>query len=127
MELGFDVAGHEFYINLKGTLTHPVQLGQDANGIITRLDNVIDSLPTRRQNCADQLTELHRQLENAKDEVIKPFSREEELMAKSKRLDELNAELNMDRRENVIADEENEQEDGEETEKSTGKDNRENR
>lgn len=42
------------------------------------------------------------------------------MTAKSKRLDELNAELNMDRRENEIADEENEQEnDGGETERET--------
>lgn len=40
----------------------------------------------------------------AKQEVEKPFPREEELKAKSARLDQLNILLNMDKRENEIVD-----------------------
>ena len=46
---------------------------------------------------------LH-QLENAKAEVQKPFSQEEELAAKTARLNELNALLNLDKSENEIVD-----------------------
>ena len=48
--------------------------------------------------------EFHRQIEIAKAEIAKPFADEEILEAKSRRLDELNAELNMDRKENEIVD-----------------------
>ena len=44
------------------------------------------------------------QLENAKAEVQKPFPQEEELKTKSARLNELNALLNLDKRENEIVD-----------------------
>ena len=116
MELGFDVANHEFFIILKGTLTHRVPLGQDANGIITRLDNMLESFPIKLQNCKDQLVELHKQIENAKAEVAAPFSREAELSEKVKRLDELNSELNMDKRESELVDGEEEKEGDEEKE-----------
>ena len=109
-EIGFDSVGKEFYINLNGTLSHKVALGQDANGIITRLDNMIESLPAKLGNCKDQLAELHKQIENAEAEVAAPFPREEELQTKMKRLDELNAELNMDRRESELVDDEKESE-----------------
>ena len=44
------------------------------------------------------------QLETAKAEAAKPFPQEEELRAKSARLDELNIELNMDHPESEILD-----------------------
>ena len=46
---------------------------------------------------------LH-QLENAKAEVQKPFPQKEELAAKTARLNELNALLNLDKSENEIVD-----------------------
>ncbi len=112
MNLGFDPLAHEFFINLKGKLTHRVLLGQDANGIITRLDNAIEALPTRRDTVKEQLVEIHKQVENAEQEVKAPFAREAELEEKSKRLDVLNAELNMDKKENELVDDEQEAEEG---------------
>lgn len=109
MELGFDQFDKEFFISLRGKLSHRVLLGQDANGIVTRLDNMIESFGTKKQNCLDHLSELHKQVENAKAEATAPFADEEILQSKSRRLDELNAELNLDRAENEIADEEPEQ------------------
>ena len=47
---------------------------------------------------------LEIQVENAKQEIAKPFPREEELKAKSARLDQLNILLNMDKQENEIVD-----------------------
>ena len=46
--------------------------------------------------------ELHRQVENAKAEIAKPFPDEAVLEEKSRRLAELNAKLDVDRQENVI-------------------------
>ena len=119
-EIGFDIFGREFFIMLRGNLGHRVTLGQDANGIITRLDNAIDSFFTKQCHCKERLAELKQQIENAKREVATPFPREEELTEKLKRLDELNAELNMDKPENELVDGER---DGDET-ASESKDNR---
>ena len=54
--------------------------------------------------CAEQLENTRVQLENAKVEVQKPFPQEEELAAKTARLNELNALLNLDKAENEIVD-----------------------
>ena len=51
-----------------------------------------------------QLENTRVQLENAKAEVQKPFPQEEELAAKTARLNELNALLNLDKKENEIVD-----------------------
>ena len=109
-EIGFDVLSREFFINLRGKLCHTVQLGQDANGIITRLDNAITALETKKQVCVERLRNLHLQVENAKAEIAAPFPDEAVLEEKSKRLDVLNAELNMDKKENELADDAPEQE-----------------
>lgn len=103
-ELGFDTMEREFFINLIGKLTHKVKLGDDANGIITRMDNMIESFKVKKVNCKDRLKELHVQVENAKAEIEKPFPDEELLREKSKRLDELNTELNLDHAENELDD-----------------------
>ena len=102
--IGFDGSSREFYITLQGALYHKVMLGKDANGIITRLDNAIEKFTERKKNNEAQLAELHRQIETAKAEIAKPFPDEALLEEKSRRLDELNAELNMDRKENEIVD-----------------------
>ena len=54
--------------------------------------------------CVEQLENTRVQLENAKAEVQKPFPQEEELAAKTARLNELNALLNLDKKENEIVD-----------------------
>ena len=113
MKLGFDQSEKEFYIYLTGKLTHRVPLGQDANGIITRLDNSIDSMETRQKNCEARLADLCRQVETAKEEINAPFPDEELLQEKCRRLDELNAELNLDRTENELADDGEEKSDSE--------------
>ena len=49
--------------------------------------------------CAEQLENTRVQLENAKAEVQKPFPQEEELAAKTARLNELNALPNPNKKE----------------------------
>ena len=59
--------------------------------------------------------------------IAKPFPREAELDEKCKRLAELNAELNMDRRENEIVDGVDEQSEEEQEEKRKTRDDRDDR
>ncbi len=105
-EIGFDTNRREFFIDLKGKMTYRVSLGQDAGGIITRLDNVLNGIEKQIKICEEHLAELHIQVENAKVEITKPFPDEAVLEEKSRRLDELNSKLNMDKRENEIAEDE---------------------
>lgn len=118
-DIGFDTMSREFFITLRGALFHKVPLGQDANGIITRLDNAIEAFEKRKLGCELQLTELHTQIENAKAEIAKPFPREAELNEKCTRLAELNAELNLDKAGNEIADDDPEQEESSENKEIT--------
>ena len=113
MELGFDTVAREFFIRCRGQLTHTAQLGKDAGGIIQRIDNCLGGIGKRIAMTQSELAGLHEQVENAKAQLAKPFPDEAELTEKSRRLDELNAELNMDQRENEIADGEMPQEETE--------------
>lgn len=70
--------------------------GRDAIGNITRMDNAIVGIEKRLLNVRQQYENVIKQFETAKIEVAKTFFSEEELQAKSKRLDELNILLNMD-------------------------------
>ena len=104
LTLSFDTFEKAFKVSMEGTLTHVAMLGTDVFGNILRMDNVLDSMPVRQANCTEKLDNLKMQAENARQGVAKPFPREEELKAKSARLDELNILLNMDKRENEIID-----------------------
>ena len=104
MELSFDTFSREYKITLIHQLRHTVTLGTDIFGNIQRLDNTLGAFEERMAACAEQLENTRVQLENAKAEVQKPFPQEEELKAKSERLNELNAMLNLDKRENEIVD-----------------------
>ena len=105
LELSFDSFSQEYRLAMIGQLRHVVTLGPDVFGNIQRMDNLLESLPVKEQACREKLSELHAQLETAKAEVLKPFPREEELKAKLLRLEELNALLNIDKREpEIVAD-----------------------
>ena len=104
MELSFDTFSREYKITLIHQLRHTVTLGTDIFGNIQRLDNALGAFEERMAACVEQLENTHVQLENAKVEVQKPFPQEEELKTKTERLNELNALLNLDKKENEIVD-----------------------
>ena len=104
MELSFDTFSREYKITLIHQLRLTVTLGTDIFGNIQRLDNALGAFEERMAACVEQLENTHVQLENAKVEVQKPFPQEEELKSKTERLNELNALLNLDKKENEIVD-----------------------
>lgn len=104
MTLHFDTMTKEFKVTFQGTLNHSVSLGTDIMGNVLRFDNLISGFPKSKDACVELLANTKVQFENAKVEVKKPFPREEELQEKSRRLDELNILLNMDKKENEIVD-----------------------
>ena len=102
--LSYDIVAKVFRMTLRGELSHTVELGSDIHGNIQRMENVLESLPSRLSACEKALDTLKEQMENAKAEVEKPFEQEQELSEKAARLAELNALLNMDKRENAALD-----------------------
>ena len=101
-ELSFDTFSKEYKVKLKGELGYSVSLGTDTYGNITRLDNALEGLPKRLQMNEQELENIKKQFETAKIDVQKPFNQEEEMQTKTARLNELNALLNVDKRENEI-------------------------
>ena len=100
MELYFEA--REYKVKLKGELGYPVTLGTDTFGNITRFDNALEGLQKRLEFNEQELENTKKQFETAKIDVCRPFNQEEELQTKTARLNELNALLNVDKRENEI-------------------------
>lgn len=96
MDLNYDSYHNIHTIQLKGILSYPVDLGSDVYGNITRLDNQIQFIEKKLITEKEILSENLTQFENAKEEVQKPFSKEELLKEKSEKLSILNKELDMD-------------------------------
>ena len=96
LDLQFDSFRNEYQAILRGETSHFVSLGTDARGNLTRIDNALDNLPERVEQAENALQALYQQRDAAQAELEKPFPQEEELAAKSARLAELDALLNMD-------------------------------
>ena len=102
MELYFDTVQRNYVVKLKGETSRDVPLGDDAHGNIVRIDNGIERFEEALADTKNSLENTEKQFETAKQEIEKPFAKEEELKAKTVRLDELNILLNMDKKENEI-------------------------
>ena len=99
MRIRFDSWSKEFILSVKHESVAKVRLGADALGNITRINNLLESYPEKLAEAEQRLETVQEQMTNAKEEVGKPFPKEEELNQKLVRLSELNALLNMDERE----------------------------
>ena len=102
MELYFDTVQRNYVVKLKGETSRDVPLGDDSHGNIVRIDNGIERFEEALADTKSSLENMEKQFETAKQEIEKPFAKEEELRAKTARLDELNILLNMDKKENEI-------------------------
>ena len=106
LELSFNTFERVYEVKIKGEASRSIALGDDIHGNLTRIDNAIERIPDVLKAKQDDLDNTEKQFETAKVEVEKPFSKEEELKTKTARLDELNILLNLDKRENELADDE---------------------
>ena len=112
-EIGYEKFWQSFYVALVGKIRTMVKIGDDANGLIVRLNNAIDSMGAEQQDFERQLAALEKEIERTKAEIDKPFALEEELETKLGRLSVLNAELSLDKTENALVDEAEEPAEGE--------------
>ncbi len=97
LDLRFDsYHSNNYILTLNGKTHYDVELGQDTFGNITRIDNVLKSLPDKLQTAQNELVNIENDLKAAQEEVNKSFDKEDELNSKLARLKELNSILEMD-------------------------------
>ena len=109
MEVFYDTVNAHYCLNLCGKAKYKVDLGFDPLGNLTRIENELAKLPARLEAAKTKRTETIAQFETAKVEVQKPFAFEGELKEKSERLNALNIELNLDKKDPAVLDAEPEQ------------------
>lgn len=80
---------------MKKNLSYTAEIANDPSGNITRINHVLEKIPDHLKTQQERLLTLQSELEQAKEEVKRPFSKEEELMQKSERLIQLNKELDL--------------------------------
>ena len=109
MEIYYDTVNAHYCMNLCGKAKHKVDLGSDALGNLTRIENELSKLPARLEAAKTKKAETIAQLETAKEEIKKPFAFEDELKEKTERLNALNIELNLNEKDTSVMDTEPEQ------------------
>ncbi len=109
MEIYYDTVNAHYCLNLCSKAKHKVELGTDALGNLTRIENEIAKLPVKLEVAKTKRMETIEQLRNAKVEVEKPFSFEDELIEKTERLNALNIELNLNEKDRSVMDTEPDQ------------------
>lgn len=106
LELSFNTMERIYEVRIHGSTSRKIALGDDVFGNISRIDNAIERIPDVLEDKRLELENVEKQLENAKAEVDKPFPQEEELQQMTTRLNELDILLNLDKKENELADDE---------------------
>lgn len=93
MEISFESFSKNIRLKLKNKYSYSIDLGTDANGNITRINNCLENIEKNILLEREKLDNIKLQLENAKQESQKEFPQEQELREKQNKLDEINAEL----------------------------------
>lgn len=103
---------NEREITLAAEGQYVISIGDSASGNLIRIDNFLNDLPDREARLKKRLAQLNADLEIAKEQMEKPFEQAEQLKALLSEQAELNAELNLDKRDDVIVADENDSGDG---------------
>lgn len=112
MEINFDSITRNIKLKLKNKFSYTIDLGVDANGNITRINNCLENIEKDIPLEREKLDNTKLQLENAKVESQKEFPQEQELKEKQRKLDSINAELKInDDDHEILGDEQEEKED----------------
>ncbi len=95
IEVSCSFLDYEHRFSLNAETKHYGELGKSAEGNILRFDNVIDKMASNLKRLEEKLITTKEMLDNAKEELKKPFEKAEELKSKILRLAELNQILDM--------------------------------
>lgn len=94
--------GAERDITLSAQGQYTVQIGESATGNLQRIDNFIEDLPKRKERLQNRLQQIKDDLQTAKEQVEKPFEHNEQLLELLNEQTVLNAELDLDKKDDVI-------------------------
>ena len=100
-------------ITLAGEGQYVITIGDSASGNLTRIENFLNDLPEREKRLKSKLEQLKSDLAIAKGQAGKPFEQAERLKELLSEQAQLNAELNLNKHEDAIVD------DGDEDEEET--------
>lgn len=102
--LKYEQFGSRFGLILHGKTKHEIELGDSLHGNMVRLENVLDGLERKVESYENKLSECVKNMEDAETEFSKPFKYANELQEKLKRQFELNALLDLNKKDDVIGD-----------------------
>ena len=108
-----EVLENERSITLSGTGQYKVDIGESASGNLTRLENFIKDFSAREERAENRLKSLKADFEIAKEQVKVPFEHKDRILELNKELSELNAELDLNKHEEVVIDDEEQNENAE--------------
>ena len=97
-------------ITLAGEGQYVITIGDSASGNLTRIENFLNDLPEREKRLKSKLEQLKSDLAIAKEQAGKPFEQAERLKELLSEQAQLNAELNLNKHEDAIVDDEEEEE-----------------
>jgi hypothetical protein len=99
-------------ITIAGSGQYTVDIGSSPSGNLTRLDNFLEDLPQRAERVKRKLAQIERDLEIAKVEVTKTFEHTGRLAELLTEQAQINAELDLNKREEIVIDGESGEDDG---------------
>lgn len=92
----------KYHLSIAGQITHDIELGTDPSGNLTRVNNALQHIPIKLKAAQKSLDNVQNQIAEAKAELQRPFPQEELLNEKQKRLNEVNAMLDLDKKEDDL-------------------------
>ena len=98
-------------ITLAANGQYTMKIGESASGNLTRLDNFIEEFPARKERLENRLKQMKDDLEIAKEQVQKPFEHKDHLLELLNEQTALNAELDLDKKDDVIVADDGEDDD----------------
>lgn len=97
MSMRYDSFYKDYYLSLKGELSYTVNIEGDVYGNITRIDNAIDGIGKAISVFQEERKSIEKQIDNAQEELNKPFIHDAELEEKLARLRVVNHTLSLDK------------------------------
>ena len=99
-----ELIANERSITLSGAGQYKLDIGESASGNLTRLDNFVKDFSEREERAVKRLETTKADFEIAKEQVNVPFEHKDKIIALNTELSELNAELDLNKREEVVID-----------------------
>jgi hypothetical protein len=90
-------------LTLKGSLSYTIELSESDVGSIARIENGVKGLENLLERRRKEFSDTENQLAAAKMQLTRPFGQEQELQAVLAELVSVNAELDIDKHDDIVA------------------------